>query len=176
VSEEAAQINEVTGETMPELEQGTPVQEVHPQDQGGAGPGRAMTDHQQILERDPELRETAPEVLKDKLQHEQHQAESAGDAESTTFENLLALGQIEAIAHGGEASDVTAATVGYKFPLPELPLPPFSNRKERYDPVVDQVTNLIMKDGKLSVAQRVSPTTLHSAVSLRWGFQVRFRK
>ena len=39
--------------------------------------------------------------------------------------------------------------------MPELPLPPFSNRKKRYDDVVNQLTNLMMKDGRLSAAQRV---------------------
>lgn len=110
-------------------------------------------DDSQILKRDPEFAEQAPEVLKQELKQDAQGAEEAAD---TSFDNLLALGQMEAIAHGGFASDVTESMVGHKFPLPELPLPPFSNRKERYDTVVDQVTNLIMKDGKLSVAQRVS--------------------
>lgn len=98
-------------------------------------------------------------MLKEKKEENFQQddkAAAAPETESTTFDNLLALGQIEAIAHGGEASDVTPEMVGHKFPLPELPLPPFSNRKERYDPIVDQVTNLMMKHGRLSAAQRVS--------------------
>lgn len=87
--------------------------------------------------------------------NQDEKAAAAPDVEGTTFDNLMALGQIEAISHGGEASDVTPEMVGHKFPLPELPLPPFSNRKERYDPIVDQVTNLMMKHGRLSAAQRV---------------------
>lgn len=47
---------------------------------------------------------------------------------------------------------------GHIFGLPELPLPSTSNLKHRYDPVVEQVTNLMMKDGKKSVAQRVCPS------------------
>lgn len=43
---------------------------------------------------------------------------------------------------------------GHKFPLPALPLTPGSHKDYRYDPVVQQVTNLIMRDGKKSVAQR----------------------
>ena len=85
---------------------------------------------------------------------------NAGD--STTFANLLSLGQLESIASGGHGTDpVTVDTVGHKFGLPELPLPKNANFKYRYDPVVAQVTNLLMKDGKLSVAQRVG-----SSVSL----------
>jgi hypothetical protein len=44
---------------------------------------------------------------------------------------------------------------GHKFGLPTLPLPPGSNLRKRYEPIVEQVTKLLMKDGKLSVAQRV---------------------
>lgn len=51
--------------------------------------------------------------------------------------------------------DAEIETQGHKFGLPELPLPSSANMKHRYDPVVHQVTNLLMKDGKLSVAQRV---------------------
>ncbi|OBT38740.1 hypothetical protein VE00_10682 [Pseudogymnoascus sp. WSF 3629] len=133
-SEEAAQVGETTGRATPELDQGTPVQE--------------------ILKRDPELAEKAPEVMKEKPTDAKKSVEAAGEEGATTFDNLLALGQMDAIANGGHASDVTAETVGHKFPLPDMPLKPFSNRKERYDPIVSQVTNLLMQHGKLSRAQR----------------------
>src|SRR3954466_14229888 len=74
-------------------------------------------------------------------------------AEITSFENLLALGQIQNISEGGHGND--PVELGHKFGLPELPLPSSSNLKYRYDPIVLQVTNLLMKDGKKSVAQRV---------------------
>jgi small subunit ribosomal protein S7 len=66
---------------------------------------------------------------------------------------------MENIAAGGHGTD--PVSLGHKYGLPELPLSPTSNLKYRYDPVVSQVTNLLMKDGKLSVAQRVG-----SSVSL----------
>ena len=47
---------------------------------------------------------------------------------------------------------------GHIFGLPDLPLPSTSHIKHRYDPVVHQVTNLLMRDGKLSKAQRVRPS------------------
>jgi small subunit ribosomal protein S7 len=63
---------------------------------------------------------------------------------------------MENIAAGGHGTDpVNVDTMGHRYGLPELPLPPNANFKYRYDPVVAQVTNLLMKDGKLSVAQRV---------------------
>src|SRR4051812_14514338 len=76
--------------------------------------------------------------------------------DSTSFANLLALGQLRNVAGGGNASD--AVTLGHKFGLPQLPIPSQNNRKYRYDDVVTQVTNLLMKDGKKSIAQRVSPS------------------
>lgn len=80
-------------------------------------------------------------------------------AETTSFANLLALGQMQNIAAGGLASD--PVTLTHKFGLPNLPIPSDYNLKHRYDPVISQVTNLLMKDGKKSVAQRVgSPVAL----------------
>jgi len=126
VSEEAADMADVTGETKPDISQGTPVQE--------------------ILERDEVSKEQAPQIIQEEMDN------SKNTASNTTFANLLALGQMEAIANGGHASDVSS--LGHKFNLPDLPLAPNSNLKHRYDPVVSQVTNLMMKDGKKSVAQR----------------------
>lgn len=60
---------------------------------------------------------------------------------------------MEAISEGGYAVDVLAP--GHKFGLPSLPLPSNTHLKHRYDPVVEQVTKLLMRHGKLSVAQRV---------------------
>jgi small subunit ribosomal protein S7 len=45
---------------------------------------------------------------------------------------------------------------GHKFGLPRRPWPQGFNLKKRYHPVLEQITRLLMKDGKLSVAQRVS--------------------
>lgn len=52
-----------------------------------------------------------------------------------------------------EESDIEVQ--GHKFGLPELPLPPFSHLKYRYDPLIEQVTKLLMQHGKLARAQRV---------------------
>jgi small subunit ribosomal protein S7 len=48
----------------------------------------------------------------------------------------------------------TGSGEGHKFPLPELPLPPHLIKKTRYDPVVEQLTNLMMQDGNKATAQR----------------------
>ena len=44
---------------------------------------------------------------------------------------------------------------GHIYDLPELPLPETDRLKTRYDPLVLQVTNLLMRNGKKGVAQRV---------------------
>ena len=41
------------------------------------------------------------------------------------------------------------------FGIPQLPIPKGFNLKHRYEPIVEQMTKLMMKDGKLSIAQRV---------------------
>ena len=72
----------------------------------------------------------------------QAEEEAALEAEQRSLGTLLAEEDLE--------EEVT-----HKFGLPTLPLPPGSNLRKRYEPIVDQVTKLLMQDGKLSVAQRV---------------------
>lgn len=45
--------------------------------------------------------------------------------------------------------------IGHKWPLPQRPYGEGFNHKKRYHPVLEQITRLLMRDGKLSVAQRV---------------------
>lgn len=103
----------------------------------------------QILERTEEGKEKAPGVIKEDI----NGGSKADAADATTFANLLALGQMENIASGGHGNDMV--TIGHKHGLPTLPIPSTNNMKHRYDPLVTQVTNLLMRDGKKSVAQRV---------------------
>ncbi|MCJ1300210.1 hypothetical protein MMC08_003005 [Hypocenomyce scalaris] len=124
VSEEAATTGKITGEGGPDLEQGTPVQE--------------------ILERDKEGQEKAPEIIKENTR-------SSSSPKGTRSFTTSARRQQEAMI---SFEDAEIETQGHKFGLPELPLPSNAHIKHRYDPVVHQVTNLLMKDGKLSVAQR----------------------
>ncbi|KAI9783219.1 MAG: hypothetical protein M1839_004059 [Geoglossum umbratile] len=116
VSEEAAALGEIMGEGGPEIEQGVPVQE--------------------ILRRDLEGLQKAPQVIREEL------GQTTGEKGQVSSSTLEALDETEVI------------TPGHKYPLPELPLASDANLKYRYDPVVQLVTNLMMRDGKLSVAQR----------------------
>lgn len=54
-----------------------------------------------------------------------------------------------------EVSESPAPPPGLKFEAPPKKLPTTDNLWRRYHPVVDQVTKMIMKDGKKSLAQRV---------------------
>jgi hypothetical protein len=87
--------------------------------------------------RDREGLEKAPQVIREEL--DQAAGEKCGVSSST----LEALDETEVMAPG------------HKYPLPELPLASDLNLKHRYDPIVQLVTNLMMRHGKLSVAQRV---------------------
>jgi small subunit ribosomal protein S7 len=58
-----------------------------------------------------------------------------------------------------QATSAQPQVPGLKFGMPSLPLPKDGHVKHRYDPVVEQVTNLLMNDGKKSVAQSVSFTS-----------------
>lgn len=54
-----------------------------------------------------------------------------------------------------QAASSVPETPGLKFEMPTLPLPKDGHVKHRYDPIVEQVTNLLMRHGKKSRAQRV---------------------
>ncbi|KAG6002596.1 hypothetical protein E4U21_002940 [Claviceps maximensis] len=51
--------------------------------------------------------------------------------------------------------------LGHKFGLPKRPYPEGFNLKQRYHPVLEQLTRLLMRDGKLSVAQRNVATVMN---------------
>ncbi|KAI9733592.1 MAG: hypothetical protein M1834_003194 [Cirrosporium novae-zelandiae] len=152
VSEEAAQIGEITGEGGPELEQGTPVQE--------------------ILKRDNVPKEKLPKVMQDEMKKSSNQKPNNGTRSFSTLARRFQQMDITPPSGGGEGepplppsiapnnslSTPAASSVetpGHKFPLPDAAsMPRFMHLRHRYSPIIDQMTKLIMRDGKLSVAQR----------------------
>ncbi|MCJ1432914.1 hypothetical protein MMC27_002272 [Xylographa pallens] len=122
VSEEAAEMAEITGEGGPDIDQGTPIQEV--------------------LQRDPESQEKAPQVIQDDMKSTM--PKGARPYSTSARRQQEAMITFE---------DDEVELPGHKFGLPELPLQSNANMKHRYDPVIVQVTNLLMQDGKLSKAQ-----------------------
>lgn len=97
----------------------------------------------------PAFGETRPQPVTDSAAVE--------DAVPETSDNENALNYLQLVAYG--VSPVNAEKEGHKFGLPELPLPSEKHIKHRYDPIVDQMTRLLMKDGKLGKAQRVGVLT-----------------
>ncbi|EXJ89075.1 hypothetical protein A1O3_02139 [Capronia epimyces CBS 606.96] len=154
VTEEQAALDKTMGKTPPDLEQGTPVQE--------------------ILERDKDAQEKAPEVLKQSINSKSNTGSSINSTStsntgsgsstspsgsrsfSTTTRRNAETAELvrfqDTRAVGLEYPD---AGFGHKFPLPDISkFPKTNNLKKRYDEVVDQVTRSLMRHGKLSLAQK----------------------
>ena len=99
----------------------------------------------QVLERDEGAKEKAPEVLKPNV------ASSA--TKGTKAHSFAAVRPQESalMPVPGQSMDGE----GHKFGLPALPLPERAHIKHREEPIVHQVTQLLIEDGKKSVAQQV---------------------
>lgn len=95
-------------------------------------------------------------------------AQNDGALTSAQEENLYREGTIpppeeaEALVEAAEKAELIEEAgegaldnLGYKFGIPTRPYPEGFNQKKRYHPVLEQITRLLMRDGKLSVAQRV---------------------
>ncbi|KIW96247.1 uncharacterized protein Z519_03315 [Cladophialophora bantiana CBS 173.52] len=150
VTEEAAAIDKLMGNTPPDVEQGTPVQE--------------------ILKRDKDAQDKAPQVMKQDLKLEPNSInKSPSGTRSFSTAATKSAAEVEAVSNLGGSVDSLVqfqdtrvvgleypdAGFGHKFGLPDLkPLGKAVNFKRRYDPVVEQVTRSLMRDGKLSRAQK----------------------
>ncbi|XWW98710.1 hypothetical protein V2A60_006712 [Cordyceps javanica] len=77
-------------------------------------------------------------------------------------EAVLAVGDAEAaeLKADGQAGKHTQS-LGHKWPLPQKPYPDGFNVKKRYHPVVEQITRLMMRDGKLASAHRNLAMTMN---------------
>ncbi|KAL9091675.1 MAG: hypothetical protein Q9165_004751 [Trypethelium subeluteriae] len=125
VSEEAAATAKITGDKGPDLEQGTPIQEV--------------------LQGDQSAQEKMPKVVKDEIK-------SSSPKGSRSF-STSARRPAEAILQT-TAAQQEPAIPGTESLIPGIRIPADYRLRQRYDPLVHQVTNLLMRDGKLGVAQR----------------------
>ena len=109
----------------------------------------------QILKRDEISQEKAPKIMQD-------EAKSSSPTGSRPFSTSARQEQEAMISF----EDTGVETTGHQFELPPLPLPSNMHFKYRYAPIVKQVTNLLMRDGKLSVAQRVCLSVFYSWLAL----------
>jgi small subunit ribosomal protein S7 len=146
VSEEAAATSKITGETGPDLSQGTPIEEV--------------------VKGDKKAQESLPKVMKDALNAAKKPSDSRSYSTSAIRrQDLVTETGSESvdstiISAGtsliGEPTTKEAVKAGVKFGLPSLPLPADYNLHHRYDPVIEQFTGLLIRHGKKGIAQRVS--------------------
>lgn len=147
----------IQGKDGPDLDAGTPVQE--------------------ILAEEKDVRATAPEVLKEQMKKDpeggKENARPNLNPQGIRSFSTMARRRLEVHSAASQTSAMDAAMLyptststaqtpittptqqpGHKFPLPELPLPPTAHKEYRHDPIVTQLTNLLMRDGKKSVAER----------------------
>jgi len=140
VSEEAAAIAKTTGETGPDLEQGTPIEEV--------------------VAGDKEAQEKLPKVMKDAIKASKpSSSRSFSTSTRSRQDDMLQMmsdnPQTPAAIVGSGLAPIEKAPTGVKFGLPTLPLPADHNLHHRYDPLIDQLVGLLIRDGKKDVARRV---------------------
>ena len=124
----------------------------------------------QILKRDKSGQEKAPKIILDELnttapKGSRQFSTSARrvQEDSRTFEdgqnNILRPGENRNEPLGHELEDgQDTDEPSIELELPSLPLPSHAVLKYRYDPFITQFTNLMMRDGKKSKAQRVRPS------------------
>ena len=132
----------------------------------------------QILKRDKKSQEKAPKIILEELNatapkgSRQFSTSARRVQESSrTFEdgqnNKLRPGENRDEPSGHELEDgqndllkdgENTDEPSVELKLPSLPLPSHAVLKYRYDPIIKQFTNLMMRDGKLSKAQRVRPS------------------
>lgn len=139
VSEEASAMADITGGEGPDLSQGTPVQD--------------------IVKGDKKAEAKLPKVMQEQLKSNASKAPKGSRPYSTTTTPIgggsgaLDMGLMGLMGLTSPPAELAAP--GLKFEMPVLPLPKDGHVKHRYDPVVEQVTNLLMRHGKKSIAQRV---------------------
>lgn len=146
ISEEAAATAQAKGESGPDLEQGTPVEDV-------IAPLCCILTvliSKQVIKRDKQTQESAPKVMQD------NQTPKGSRAFSTSSRNHQDL----AINVDTAGSQGPLEGQDHIFGIPQIPIPSGFNLKRRYEPIVEQVTKLMMRDGKLSIAQRVGIRTV----------------
>lgn len=127
------------GENGPDLNQGTAIEDV--------------------VKGDKAAQEHLPKVMKDKLNSNAskttpNMAPKGSRSYSTTTTPTNGSSELDMGLISTQSAPQVPVTPGLKFEMPSLPLPKDGHVKHRHDPVVDQVTNLLMRHGKKSVAER----------------------
>lgn len=158
VTEEAAQTSQIMEKekscdgtpSSPELEQGTPVE--------------------QILQRDEKARKHMPKIMQEQFKKGgsrsfstsarsyQSGVQNLGDVEANDKMSAAILADM--IGQLNEKA-TEAIPEGHKFEPPVQPVTRAMNFRKRYDTMQDQFTKMLMQDGKLARAQKVCSNQLH---------------
>lgn len=148
----------------PEEEQGSPVEEVCFGDDVRCELFIGVTDAYklQFFKRDKNALKYAPKVVQDKL----NPKPPAGSRSYSTAVDSAAGGNgIDAPLPGATPMEQLIAVMenkpeapieGLKFDMPPKPDYATGHFRKRYDPVLDQFTKMLMRDGKLARAENVS--------------------
>ncbi|KAK8254240.1 30S ribosomal protein-like protein S7 [Phyllosticta capitalensis] len=147
VSEEASEMAKIQGKQSPEIEQGTPVEEV--------------------IKKDKEAQKHLPKVIRDSLESS---APSGSRSFSTSAVTRQEMGQQMEPADAAlplEFPNETGVQAfsenlfvtplneqGLKFAPVPMPMPAEDRLKSRLDPVVSFFTNMLMKHGEKAAAER----------------------
>ncbi|KAF2261994.1 ribosomal protein S7 [Lojkania enalia] len=134
ITEESAKTAEIIGNEGPDIDQGTPVQEV--------------------VKGDKQAQEKLPKVMQESLKTKLSGSTPKGSRSYSTSTTPTSGTRLDLGLVDMTPFPATPAVSGLKFEMPKLPLPKDGHVKHRYDDVVDQVTNLLMRHGRKSAAQR----------------------
>lgn len=129
-----------------------------------------------MIQRDEDTKDSAPQVIKDKIENQKRSYSTSARRLVETVPVMSEKDLSFAFDHFTrpktqaprswnspinrdgmiEGQSYPDAGLGHKFRLPEVTeVSRLDNLRKRYDPVVDQLTKSIMRDGKLSAAQKV---------------------
>jgi small subunit ribosomal protein S7 len=109
-----------------------------------------------VVKGDKALQDKLPKVMQDAIKAKSSTPAPKGSRSySTSTTSITGGGELDMGLVDFSPPATAPVEVGTKFGLPALPLTQGSHVKHRYDAVIDQVTNLLMRHGEKSVAQRV---------------------
>lgn len=116
-----------------------------------------QTESEQVVKGDKAAQESLPKVMKDAIKsNSSNSAPKGSRSYSTMTTSMTGGGELDMGVADFTAPASAPVVPGAKYELPSLPLPKDGHLKYRYDPTIEQVTNLLMRHGEKSVAQRVS--------------------
>lgn len=166
VSEEAAQMAKIQGKEGPDVEAGTPVQEILAEDKEAARAApkvlkEEMKKGHQGLQPNTEPGLSGKRSFSTTARRRMPELQSVSSAGQPPFDaSMLHTSSLPGSLTTHDTASLTSAQEpqiqqdsrpGLKFPLPTAPI---QNKGDRHEPIVTQLTNLLMRGGKKSLAEK----------------------